>query len=147
MRPTRASPISSESMTTTVTVSLPATPVTRDVPAGRDSDAPAATSTRGLIIVPSAPVSSKSLAFVVPLILASTMIALPGVYLMAAPPFGAFGAPAAAPEPPGVVGAVVAAPGGALRSPMGTAFARYSCGRSEEHTSELQSLITISYAV
>src|SRR5215470_1103901 len=76
-------------MVTKLTLSLPATPVTRVVPTGRETEAPAATSTRGLIIVVSAPVSSKRFAVVLPLIFTSTMIGLPGVYLIAVPPLGA----------------------------------------------------------
>src|SRR3546814_10095440 len=34
-----------------------------------------------------------------------------------------------------------------LKGPQGTLFGRNSTGRSEEHTSELQSLMRISYAV
>jgi hypothetical protein len=104
------------------------TPVTRVVPTGRESDAPAATSTRGLIIVVSAPVSSRRLAFVLPLIFTSTMIALPGVYLMVVPPFGTLATGAAAPGRPGVLagGVTAGAPrGGNL---IGTARARNSCG-------------------
>src|SRR5438067_12095480 len=137
MRPTRASPTSIDSMTTNETSSLPATPVTRVVPTGREIDAPADTSTRGLIIVRSAPVSSRRFAFALPLIFTSTMIRSPGVYLIVVPP--AFDAPAALPAPPGVApgrpsaapepgGAGVGAPAGALRSPTGAARARYSCG-------------------
>ena len=40
---------------TKLTLSLPVTPLTRVVATGRESDAPAATSTRGLITVVSAP--------------------------------------------------------------------------------------------
>src|SRR5919198_3438043 len=107
-------------------MSLPATPVTFEVATGRESDAPAATSARGLIIVPSAPVSSRSRMFVVPLILASTMIACPGVYLIAAPPFGALG-PATFAGRLAVVASGVA-PRGTLCKPSGTALARYSGG-------------------
>src|SRR5436309_3446108 len=45
MRPTRASPTSSESMTTNETSSAPATPVMRAEPTGREIAAPAAAST------------------------------------------------------------------------------------------------------
>jgi len=70
-------------------------------------------------------VSSKSLTVAVPLILASTMIGCPGVYLIAAPPFGALGPPAVAARL--AVVASDAAPRGALYKPSGTAVARY-CG-------------------
>src|SRR5260370_3623484 len=137
MRPTRASQIASDSMTTNETSSLPVTPVTRVVPTGREIDAPADTSTRGLIIVRSAPVSSRRFAFALPLIFTSTMIRWPGVYLIVVPP--ALGAPGGPPGPPAVAarrpnpapepaGAGVGAPAGALRRPTGTARARYSCG-------------------
>src|SRR2546429_8310944 len=99
MRPTRASPTSSESMTTNETSSAPATPVMRAEPTGRETAAPAATSTRGLIIVLSAPVSSSRFALAVPLTFTSTMIRWPGVYLIEVPP--GFGAPGAGPGPSG----------------------------------------------
>src|SRR3989441_10546509 len=124
MRPTRASPTSSESMTTNETSSAPATPVRRAEPTGREIAAQAATSTRGLIMVLSAPVSSSRFALAVPLTFTSTMIRWPGVYLIEVPP--GFGAPGAVPGPsgvspgrPGATGAagVVA---GAGREPGGT---------------------------
>src|SRR5256886_17642463 len=99
MRPTRASPTSSESMTTNETSSAPATPVMRAEPTGREIAAAAATSTRGLIMVLSAPVSSSRFALAVPLTFTSTMIRWPGVYLIEVPP--GFGAPGAVPGPSG----------------------------------------------
>src|SRR5215470_14604120 len=115
-------------MVTKLTLSLPATPVTRVVPTGRETEAPAATSTRGLISVVSAPVSSNSVALVLPLIFTSTMICLPGVYLMVVPPFGALatGPGAAGVGRPAVLlgGVIEGAPGGG--SLIGMARARNS---------------------
>src|SRR2546428_740678 len=117
MRPTRASPTSSESMTTNETSSAPATPVMRAEPTGREIAAPAATSTRGLIIVLSAPVSSSRFALAVPLTFTSTMIRWPGVYLIEVPPgFGPAGAVFPL-EPHRAEGRQEFAPGGDLRKP------------------------------
>src|SRR5262249_16289468 len=117
-------------MVTKLTLSLPATPVTRVVPTGLETEAPAATSTRGLISVVSAPVSSTSVALLVPLIFTYPMTALAGVYLIGVPPFGALatGPGAAGVGRPAVLPDDVTegAPGGG--SLIGTARARNSCG-------------------
>ena len=73
-----------------------------------------ATRVRGLIIVRSAPVSSRSWAVNAPLILTSTMMRWPGVYLITVVPLG-FAA---------VGVAVLAAAAGALRNDSGTAALR-----------------------
>src|SRR2546430_11135453 len=120
-------------MTTNETSSAPATPVMRAEPTGREIAAPAATSTRGLIIGVAAPVSSSRFALAVPLTFTSTMIRWPGVYLIEVPP--GFGAPGAVPGPsgaspgrPGATGAagVVA---GALRKPHRPPRPRHCFGR------------------
>src|SRR5262249_53486608 len=95
---------------------------------GRGGGAPAATRTRGLITVESAPVSSRRVALVLPLIFTSTRICLPGVYLMVVPPLGALATGPGAGRPGVVAGGVTAGvvrSGGSL---SGTARSRHSCG-------------------
>src|SRR5688572_1003947 len=86
-RPTVAPATSSELIVTNCICWDPPTPLTVAEPTGRASDTPAAARTRGLIIVRSAPVSSRSCADALPFTVALTMIRCPGAYVMVAPPF------------------------------------------------------------